>query len=328
MRLIFVGSSQFGQQCLIKAISLPEIEVVGIITNPVTFPISYQPEGVRNVLHANFQPIAEAHEIPTWMMAGKMNDPDLLAQIRIWQPDFILVVGWYHMIPRVVRDIAPVAGLHASLLPDYSGGAPLVWAIINDEEKTGITFFLFNEGVDSGPIIGQTEVPIYFKDTIATLYARIEQAGLHLLEEYLPKIVRGEALYMSQDESKRRLVPQRSPKDCRIDWGWPARQIYNFIRAQTKPYPGAFTFHHQEKIKIWKASFPGILAENKHSNGAILEKVVSASDAFAIKCGDGQCLWVHQVGLSDDSVISGAEFIAKKAINIGDVLTNVIENKE
>jgi methionyl-tRNA formyltransferase len=186
-------------------------------------------------------------------MTGKMSDPDLIDQVKAWAPDFILVVGWYHMIPKAIRSIAPTAGLHASLLPDYSGGAPLVWAIINGEKKTGISFFVMEDGVDSGAIIGQAEEPITFEDTIATLYGRIEEAGLKLVETHLPKIADGTATYTVQDESQRRLVPQRSPEDGKIDWNQEALAIYNFVRAQTKPYPGAFTEGLSEngKLTLW-----------------------------------------------------------------------------
>lgn len=320
MRLVFIGSSQFGLRCLEKSIDLPGIDVVGIITNPETFSISYRPSGVRNVLHSDFHPIAEQYGIPVWNMVGKMTDSALVNQVRAWAPELILVVGWYHKIPRVIREIAPTAGLHASLLPDYSGGAPLVWAIINGEEKTGISFFLMDDEVDSGPIIGQIEEPIYFEDTIATLYARIEEDGLRLIEEYLPKIAGGEVSYTPQDESKRRVMPQRSPEDGEIDWSWPALKVYNFIRAQTKPYPGAFTYLGKEKVMIWKGTLRTRTCKSSESPGEIVTIISDTPETFGIWCGDGQMLLVSEVGLSDGRVMSGAKFIQMRVISTGTVL--------
>lgn len=320
MRLVFIGSSQFGLRCLEKSIDLPGIDVVGIITNPETFSISYRPSGVRNVLHSDFHPIAEQYGIPVWNMVGKMTDSALVNQVRAWAPELILVVGWYHKIPRVIREIAPTAGLHASLLPDYSGGAPLVWAIINGEEKTGISFFLMDDEVDSGPIIGQIEEPIYFEDTIATLYARIEEDGLRLIEEYLPKIAGGEVSYTPQDESKRRVMPQRSPEDGEIDWSWPALKVYNFIRAQTKPYPGAFTYLGKEKVMIWKVTLRTRTCKSSESPGEIVTIISDTPETFGIWCGDGQMLLVSEVGLSDGRVMSGAKFIQMRVISTGTVL--------
>ena len=311
MRLIFIGSTRFGLKCLEKVLPMPEIEVVGIITNRPTFSISYRPGGVQNVLYADFRPLAGRHGIPVRILEGSMNDPGLVAQTREWRPDFMLAVGWYHLLPRVLRDIAPAAGLHASLLPDYSGGAPLVWAIINDEKKTGITLFLLSDGVDNGPIIGQVEVPIHFEDTIATLYERVEEAGLRLLEEHLPRVARGEAAYTPQDETRRRIMPQRSPGDGGIDWGWPARRIYNFVRAQTRPYPGAFTYWGKAKIIIWKAGLRDSAMEGEGVAGEIVGDVGGVwGGAFAVRCGDTRVLWVQEVQCAEGAAMSGVEFLA------------------
>lgn len=155
------------------------------------------------------------------------------------------------MIPECLRMVAPAVGLHASLLPDYSGGAPLVWAMINGERQTGITLFQMSDGVDDGPIYGQVATEISASDTIATLYARIEGLGLLLLREYLPRIAQGGAKPHVQYEENRRVFPQRCPDDGVIDWGQSATKVYDFIRAQTKPYPGAFSFIHGRKVIIW-----------------------------------------------------------------------------
>ena len=117
-----------------------------------------------------------------------MNEKKLWDIVKDWEAEVFVVIGWYHMIPKKWMDFAPVFGMHASLLPDYSGGAPLVWAIINGEKKTGITLFKIDEGVDSGPILDQLEVDITNQDTIKTLYEKVEVAGLLLLERNLSKI--------------------------------------------------------------------------------------------------------------------------------------------
>jgi len=312
MRLVFIGSTKFGLRCLKKTLGIAESEVVGVVTAPARFLISHSPQGVTNVLHADFRPVAEAHGTPVWVMEGKMADEALVARIREWAPDFILVVGWYHLVPRVIREVAPTGGLHASLLPDYSGGAPLVWAIINGEERTGITFFLFDGGVDTGPIIGQAEEPIYLSDTIATLYARIEDAGLRLLEEHLPRIARGQATFSPQDESRRRIMPQRSPADGEVDWGWPARRIYDFIRAQTKPYPGAFTFYMGQKITIWVAKLHDAPphASGEQAPGTVIASFDDSSE-FRVVCGDGKELILADVEMGG-VLMNGSMFRSRR----------------
>ena len=257
-RLLFVGASQFGLNCLESILGLNEVEIVGIISNKNSFTISYNKTGVNNVLFVDFEQIALNYSIPFYRMEENMKEKKLLAFIEKCEANWGLVVGWYHMIPSFLLQKFPFAGLHASLLPNYSGGAPLVWAIINGETKTGITFFLFDKGVDSGDIIGQKEVFIGQKDNIKTLYDKIEVVGIELLKENLPLIANGTVVYTKQDESKRRIFPQRKPEDGLIDWSWDAEKIKNFIRAQTKPYPGAYTIIENKKVTIWNADIEEI----------------------------------------------------------------------
>lgn len=322
MRIVFIGASKFGLRCLEKISAISDNEIVGIVTNSEVFSISYNPKGVKNVLYADFLSFAEKQKNPVFILKDSMTDPQLIETIKEWAPDFILVVGWYHMIPKVIRNIAPVAGLHASLLPDYSGGAPLVWAIINGEQKTGITFFMFDNGIDSGDIIAQKTERICLNDTIATLYARIEEHGLSLLEENLPEIAKREVVLTPQDNTKRRIMPQRKPDDGEIDWNWSSLQIYNFIRAQTKPYPGAFTFFKDERLTIWETKFFDYFPQNyNHSpvGGKTLGTVNKGPlNGIIVATPHGDCpLLLTQVGSNDKEVISGVEYAKRKNIGGG-----------
>lgn len=254
MRLVFVGTTRFGLRCLDVARSLNDWDVVGVVTAPERLAISYRPEGVLNVLHADVASYCRERDLPYTVIEQGMKGDGLFETACTWRPDAFLVVGWYHMIPTRWRVLAPAYGLHASLLPDYSGGAPLVWALINGERKTGITLFELADGVDNGPILGQAEMPIAEDDTIATLYGRIEEAGLGLVAEYLPAVAHGTAKRIPQDERKRRVFPQRSPADGRINWRQSADELYNFVRAQTKPYPGAFTSWRGQRMTIWSVA--------------------------------------------------------------------------
>lgn len=280
MNLVFVGASNFGLRCLKVCLEISGLNVTGVVTAPEIFEISYRPEGVTNVLHADFTSVVKTHQIPVQTLKRSMNDATLFESVKSWSPDAFLVAGWYHIIPKSWRELAPAYGLHASLLPDYSGGAPLVWAIINGEEKTGITLFQMDDGVDSGPIAGQKKVSIYSDDTIATLYSRIEQRGLELLGETLPQLAKGRLKLRSQDESKRRLMPQRGPEDGLIDWKKEATYIERFIRAQTRPYPGAFTTIDGMPLHIWQAN----IIETDGEAGTIDSL---NNDMYIVYCGKG-----------------------------------------
>lgn len=282
MNLVLIGSSKFSLRCLSVCLKLPELRVVGVVTSPQTFKISYRPSGVTNVLHADMAGLASSEKIPLKMLERSMNDAGLLEAVAKWNPDAFLVAGWYHMIPKNWRELAPAYGLHASLLPDYSGGAPLVWAMINGETKTGITLFQMDDGVDSGPIVSQAEVSIRNDDTIASIYSRIEDHGLELLRQALPAMANGTLSLYQQDESKRRTFLQRSPDDGLINWGQNARLIDCFIRAQTRPYPGAFSRFNGDIIKIWSAELD---LHGHHNDVGCVERMSNSS--YKVACSSG-----------------------------------------
>jgi len=301
MRIVFIGSSRLGLRALNAIFGLNDLSVVGVITNPETFKISYSKQMVRNVLHADLVQWANERNVACYVMTQNMLEPNLKDWLMSIKPDLMVLVGWYHMLPKVLRDIAPAVGLHASLLPDYSGGAPLVWAIINGEKTTGITLFQIGDGVDNGHIFGQKSIPIEAFDTIATLLEKAEVQGCELLREKLPYIFQLKPV--AQDESQRRFFPQRSPSDGAIDWMSSARQVYDFIRAQTKPYPGAFTFFQNRKIIIWSAKVKDL------SIGGVQGAFKSSEDGFIVNCGNSTSIEVTH--LCDELMgdISATEWI-------------------
>lgn len=314
MRLVFIGSSKFGLRCLKTALGLSGCEVVGAVTAPTKFPISYRPEGVVNVLHADVESYCTRQGIPSAVIQRGMKDDALFDMVSSWRPDAFLVAGWYHMISKRWRDLAPAYGLHASLLPDYSGGAPLVWAMINGETKTGITFFQFDDGVDSGPIVGQAETEINADDDIATLYARIEELGLTLLAKHMPAIASGTAVLAQQNESRRRIFPQRGPEDGLIDWSKPASDLINFIHAQTRPYPGAFTTWQGRHLKVWVATKSDI----QDAPLAIAGQVLAEVNTLLVKTGSG-VLELNEVDY-EGRTISGR--VLRNLVRAGAILGN------
>lgn len=290
IRVVFIGASKFGLRCLKSIIDMDCCEIVGVITAKEKFRISYSDDTVKNVLHANIAEFSEKNKILNVVLQDSMQDKALLKIVKGWKPDIFIVVGWYHMIPKLWREIAPAYGLHASLLPDYSGGAPLVWAMINGERETGITMFQMDSGVDSGPILGQKSEPIFNDDTISELYARIEDRGVELIKESLPKLISGEILLIKQDNAKRRVMPQRSPEDGNINWNWNADYIERFIRAQTKPYPGAFFYYDNKKIIIWNSELvedEDLIIESAQYD---FDGLIYFGDKVYKACGDSRLL--------------------------------------
>lgn len=304
MRLVFIGATEFSRRCLAASLGFNDVEVVGIITARPRFEISYRPSGVHNVRHADLVKLAEPESIPVITVTRGMGDPGLLDSVANWRPDAFLVAGWFHMVPRSWRQLAPAYGLHASLLPAYRGGAPLVWAMINGEEETGITFFMLDDGVDTGPIVGQRPVGILPDDTIATLYARIEEAGVDLIRTHLPGIADGTADHIPQRAPYGDPYPQRGPEDGLIDWSQTAETIDRFIRAQARPYPGAFTVVDDSPLRVWRAA----VSDSAPASDTV-GRVRRDNDGYVVQCGEG-VLRLLEVRRDDDPFPSSSEMEA------------------
>ncbi|HJP59161.1 MAG TPA: methionyl-tRNA formyltransferase [Gemmatimonadaceae bacterium] len=273
MRTLFFGATDLGYQCCERLLERGE-EIVGLFTIPREFRISYSPNTpVKNVLYRDFHDLGARYKVPVVEVKGKMDE--YVSRVEEFRPDLILVIGWYYMIPRRMRSLASkgCVGVHGSLLPRYRGGAPLVWAMINGEDHTGVTLFHFADGVDDGDIIGQRKFAIAPDDTIREVVDKATRATIDVVEEYFPRLADGTAPRIAQDHSQATVVPQRSPADGLIDWSWDADRINNFIRAQTKPYPGAFTYIGDKRVTIWSAEVATRLADKSST----IEREVQSS---------------------------------------------------
>ena len=253
MRIVFFGATEFGHHCCELLFEMGE-SVVGIISIPQEFTISYSSSPVRNVTYRGFEDLAAKYDVPL-VYANQSAGTDYFEELRSWKPDFGLVIGWYYLVPTAVRQLFPrgIAAVHASLLPKYRGNAPLVWAILNGERETGVSLFYLDRGVDTGDIIAQRVFPIEHHDTIKTVYEKATATSLEVLRETLPLIRAGTAPRTPQDHTLATQFPARRPEDGLIDWTQSPENLRNFIRAQTKPYPGAFTIINGKKITIWDA---------------------------------------------------------------------------
>jgi methionyl-tRNA formyltransferase len=253
MRLVFFGATKLSLACCKLIIDENLAEIVGVVTIPRKFSISYSRTQVTNFQHADLKLFAAEHDIPCFELEGKVGT--IAGPMSELRPDLFLVIGWYHLIPKTLRSIAPLGcvGIHASLLPKYRGGAPLVWAMIHGETRTGVTLFHFEDGIDAGDIIAQETFEIEPEDTIAEVLKKCDRACGSVLRANLQLLADGSAARLQQDHAAATRFPPRSPEDGSIDWSWSAERIRNFIRAQTKPYPGAFTTIAGKKVTIWSA---------------------------------------------------------------------------
>jgi len=190
------------------------------------------------------------------------------------------------------------------MLPKYRGRAPVNWAILNGETETGNTLMVLEPGADQGDIVCQRKIPITYDDDCRTIYEKVSETECEMLDEVLPLIRQGRLPRVKQDSTTATVMPKRRPEDGLMDWHWTSRRLYDWVRALTHPYPGAFTFLAQEKIMIWKAA-----AVESPSND-LPGTITLDSDGWPkVATGDGSLRLLH-VEREDNGSMSGLEAAA------------------
>ncbi|MDH5418492.1 MAG: methionyl-tRNA formyltransferase, partial [Nitrosopumilus sp.] len=227
MGIVFIGSQEIGYDCLQQIIQM-KIDVDAIFT--------FKPEK-HEKWEKSVDIIAQKEQIPLFFSENLT-----VEKIKEINPKAIMVVGYRKLFSEDILEIPKkgIIGLHASLLPNLRGFAPLNWAIINGEQKTGITMFLMNKQVDNGDIIAQKEIEINDEHTIVDLKNKISQFAVELIKENLFKVLDENPILIKQPENGT-YGCKRIPDDGVINWGKNSRDIFNLIRGLEPTYP-AFTF--------------------------------------------------------------------------------------
>ncbi len=248
MRIIYMGTPDFAVPALEKLV-LGGWNVVAVITAPD------KPQGRgRKLAGSPVKLAAQRHNVPV-LQPTNLKSPAFLEELKSYEADLQVVVA-FRMLPELVWDM-PTKGtfnLHASLLPDYRGAAPIHWAIINGETETGVTTFFIKHEIDTGSIIFQEKEPILPEDNVGSLYERLMNKGGDLVVKTVEAIAADQVDPKPQDHS---LAKNKAPKifkeTCEIDWNKPSTEIHNLIRGLS-PYPAAWTSLNGKICKILKSA--------------------------------------------------------------------------
>lgn len=192
--------------------------------------------------------------------------------LNIEKVDVLISVNYLFIINNNIIDLASkiAFNVHGSLLPKYRGRTPHVWSIINNEKETGITAHVIDKGCDTGDIIEQVKVSIGDTDTGATLLEKYNVLYLPLIKNVIDKISSGNISFTKQDILKATYFGKRVPEDGEINWNWQKERIYNWVRAQSYPYPGAFTFANEIKLIIDEVQLSDFGFDYSYENGRVL----------------------------------------------------------
>ncbi|NPA17403.1 MAG: methionyl-tRNA formyltransferase [Aquificae bacterium] len=310
MRVIFWGTPEFAVESLKKLLKSRH-QVVGVVTQPD------KPKGRgKKLTPPPVKVVAQEHGIPVFQPEKVKNNPELLENLKKLNPDIFVVVAYGKILPEEVIHLPPfkTINVHASLLPQYRGAAPIHRAIMEGKEKTGVCIMEITEELDAGDIYECTEVPISENDDIVSLHDKLARIGAELLVNVLDKIEKGEAIKKPQEHSKATYASPIKKEEGKIDWNRSAVEIFNQIRA-LKVWPKAFTTFRNKEMKILEASV--LDKETEGRPGEITE--IKKGEGFVVQTGKGKLL-IKKVQFPNSKPITADEAVRGYHIKEGEIL--------
>lgn len=296
-KIVFMGTPDFSVPVLQQIIK-DGYEVIGVVTQPD------RPVGRKKVLMPTPVKVEAIKQgIPVYQ-PEKIRQEEELAKVLALEPDLIVTAAFGQILPKKLLD-APKYGcinVHASLLPELRGGAPIHYAILQGKKKTGVTIMYMVEKLDAGDILTSVEVPISEEDNVGTLFEKLSSAGAELLSETLPLLLAGRLTPKPQNEAEATFATNIKREQEKIDWEKTGEEIYNHIRG-LNPWPVAFTTLEGQVVKIWQSEkVTGLKSEP----GAILK---IESDGFTVGTGNDTAIKIIELQPSGKTKMSSDQFL-------------------
>lgn len=306
VKIVFMGTPDFSVPVL-RQIITDGHEVVGVVTQPD------RPVGRKKVMTAPPVKIeAEKHGIPV-LQPLRIREQVEYEKVLALQPDLIVTAAFGQILPKEILE-APKYGcinVHASLLPELRGGAPIHYSIIQGKEKTGITIMYMVEKLDAGDILTQVEVPITERETVGTLHDKLSEAGAALLSQTLPLLLEGKLTPVPQREEEATFAYNIKREQEKIDWTQPGETIYNQIRGM-HPWPVAYTTLNGQVIKVWWGE--KIATSEEREPGTVL---ALETDGVVIATGNTTAIKITDLQPAGKKRMDGSQFVRGTQIEIG-----------
>lgn len=278
MRIVFFSyRGTIGARCLEWLLQRPDAEVMAV----VTWPDYVHPEiriAVKEVLYDAHLPLYQPRDV---------NSPAFVQLLSRMEPDLFISMyfGKLFRAPLLAVPKHGCVNIHNSLLPQYRGQAPSIWAVANGDTVTGQTMHYLDEGTDTGDIIAMKSMEICDRDTGYTVGMKLEDLGVELFREAIPAVLAGTNARVPQDDSQATVCRSPRPSDSRIDWSRDARRVANFVRAFTAPIGGAFTRLGGLTVRVWEAA---VSEDADRRPGSRPGDIVGTSaEGPVVRCGDG-----------------------------------------
>jgi len=277
MKVLFIGCVQSSYELIQTLHGLSTASITGIVTKQISD---------TNADHVSLVPFAERHNIPYHDYEGDRQLRQWLAKIEY---DVIYCFGWSHLLSAEVIASARsgAIGYHPTLLPMNRGRHPIIWALALGLTETGSTFFLIDQGSDSGDVVSQERVVIGDEDDARTLYDRLMSSAKRQIVRLTNDLYEGKLQAIPQNDSMSNYWRKRNASDGLIDWRMSSRKIFNLVRALTRPYVGAHCIYKGEQPKVWKVQIVAAKDQLAHVEPGKVLKVETDSRSLDIKTGDG-----------------------------------------
>jgi methionyl-tRNA formyltransferase len=296
-KIVFMGTPDFSVPVLRKIID-DGYEVIGVVTQPD------RPVGRKKILTPPPVKVeALKHGIPVYQ-PEKIRQKDEMEKILALKPDLIVTAAFGQILPNEILD-APTYGcinVHASLLPELRGGAPIHYALIQGKKKTGITIMYMVEKLDAGDILTQAEVEITEEDNVGTLHSKLSEAGSVLLSETLPKLLEGKLTSIPQNNDEATFAYNIKRDQERIDWSKTGEEVYNHIRG-LNPWPVAFTTLEGQTLKVWQSV--KVTGEKNELPGTIIK---NESDGITVSTGNETAIKIKELQPAGKTKMTSEEF--------------------
>jgi methionyl-tRNA formyltransferase len=308
MKIVFFGTSKFAVKAL-KRLKDNIYPVAAVVTQP-------DRKSGRH-LKITATPVkkeAQKLDIPIFQPED-ITEKVFTEKLKSFNADFFVIVGFGTILTKDILDIPRICclNIHASLLPKYRGAAPVKWAIINGEEKTGVTIIRVNEKMDAGDIILQKEINMKNTDTSQTLDNKLAAIGADLLIDTIDLILKGKAHFTAQNENEVVLAPKLTRDDGKMDWSLDTKSILNRIKG-LKPWPGTYSFLENHVIKIISAEAKSGEDFSRFSPGHVV--AADEKSGLIVKTGDG-ALSISEVQLEGKKPMSAEVFLRGHKIEVG-----------
>lgn len=305
MRIVFMGTPEFAVPCLQKLLDCGH-EVSGVFTQPD------KPQGRKMILTPPpVKKLAVENSIPVYQPV-KMRDGTALEMLKEANPELVIVVAYGKILPKEILEYPKYGciNIHASLLPELRGAAPIQWSVINGFKKTGVTSMQMDEGLDTGDMLIKEEIEIGENESAGEIHDKLSVLGASVLEKTIELLLKGELKPEKQDHEKFTYAPMLSKELSPIDWNLTASEVHNKIRGLC-PWPSATAVLNGKKIKIHQSVC--VSAEGKNAG-----EVIETGKHLVVSCGDGKCIEILNLQAEGKKAMSAADFMRGNSINIGD----------